>query len=532
MKIPFVHHTMVVFIGIGLIVISTASLSFVSYRYTVGRENLIETSLDQTNYKLAKQYADRIEQKILDNDRILSEMVDVDDPAKWPEMVDAIKKADLNVDQVYFLRPPSNYPIYPPYSYDIRNQWGRFRESFKVRELNLGNIPLNQPHHLHKERSDNYFFVTYVLKETRDGSRILVCYQMNFDKMVALLDWHLRGLQDFYVSIVDFENNGVYGQPLSRASKYFYEARIPTTLYKWILQIVPRNYTELELGVKKQRRAYLFFIVLSAATILLSLAIIYVAWQRDRQLRQLKENFISNVSHELKTPLSLIRMFSEILVTGRVKGEDKKEEYYRIIHNESDRMSRLINNLLDFANLIRGVEYKHFEKTNIVQIVTKALEAYRYEVRKEGFSLNLDAAPDIPDTYVDPNAIAMAFFNLVENSVKYSGDQKQIDIRIARDGAFLELSVRDRGIGIPVAEQQKIFDQFYRGNDAAVRRVRGSGIGLAITRRVARMHGGDVLVKSEPGKGSTFTLRIPVIEDSQFEIQESIVENGESRAAN
>ena len=195
-------------------------------------------------------------------------------------------------------------------------------------------------------------------------------------------------------------------------------------------------------------------------------------------------------------------------------------------------MSRLINNLLDFANLIRGVEHKHFEKINVVQIVTKALEAYRYEVRKEGFVLNLDAAPDIPDTYVDPNAITMAFLNLVENSVKYSGDQKQIDVRIARDGGFLELSVRDRGIGIPVAEQQKIFDQFYRGNDAAVRRVRGSGIGLAITRRVARMHGGDVLVESEPGKGSTFPLRIPVIEDSQFEIQGSKVENGESHTAN
>ena len=224
------------------------------------------------------------------------------------------------------------------------------------------------------ERANKYFFATYILKETRKGTRILVCYQMNVDKIIALMDRLLRDLQDrFYVSIVDFENNGVYGQPISRSSKYYQEKIFPSTLYKWILQMVPRNYTELEQGVQNQRRTSLFLIILSMSMTFVSLAIIYIGWQHDRQLRQLKENFISNVSHELKTPLSLIRMFSEILVMGRVKDEDKRREYYRIIFNESDRMSRLIANLLDFANLVRGIEHKHFEKTNIAQLVSKAL---------------------------------------------------------------------------------------------------------------------------------------------------------------
>jgi two-component system, OmpR family, phosphate regulon sensor histidine kinase PhoR len=524
MKIPFVHNPLIVFIGIGLIVISTAALSFVSYRYTVGRENLAETTLYQTEIKLATQYVDRIEQKILDNDQILSEMVNVDEPSRWPEMVEAIKNADLNVDQVYFLRPRDNYPIYPPYAYEIRNEWGRFRASFKVSDLNLGTIPLNQPHHLHKERPDNYFFVTYILHETQDGSRILVCYQMNYEKMRTLLDKYLGNLQDFYVCIVDYDNNTIYGQPISRSSKYFHEMRFPSTLYKWLLQIVPRNYTEIEETAKNQRRTNLFFIILSMTTILFSLTIIYGAWRHDRQLRQLKENFISNVSHELKTPLSLIRMFSEILVTGRVKGEEKKQDYYRIIHNESDRMSRLIANLLDFANLVRGIEHKHFERINLAQVVNKALEAYRYEIQKDGFLLNLATDPDIPESFGDPNAITMALLNLLDNSVKYSGDEKQIDIRVSRVDKSLDISVRDKGIGIPLSEQHKIFDQFYRGADSSVRRIRGSGIGLAITRRVARMHGGDVLVESEPGKGSTFTLRLPIIENSKLQISNSKLE--------
>jgi two-component system, OmpR family, phosphate regulon sensor histidine kinase PhoR len=516
MKIPFVHNTLVIFIAIGLIVISTATLSFFSYRYNVGRENVAEATLVQANIKLALQNRDRIELNILENDRALSDLIDINEPSRWPAMVDAIKRADLNVDQVYFLRPENNSLLYPPYSYEIRNQWGRFHASFKVTELNLDSVPLDQPHHLHKERPDDYFFVTYILRETRDGSRILVCYQMSFDKINELLDKHLTGLQDkFYVNIVDYENNAVYGKPIepaSRSSKYFFEIRFRTTLYKWLLQIVPRNYAELELGMKNQRRTNLFFILLSMSTIFFSLTIIYVAWQRDRQLRQLKENFISNVSHELKTPLSLIRMFSEILATGRVKSEDKKLEYYRIINNESDRMSRLINTLLDFANLVRGVEHKHFEKTNLAQVITKALEAYRYEVQKDGFLLNLETAPDMPDSYADPNAITMAFFNLLDNSIKYSGEQKQIDVRVWRDNGFWDLSVTDKGIGIHPAEQQKIFEQFYRGSDQSIRRIRGSGIGLAITKHVAEMHGGEVLVASELGKGSTFTLRIPIRE--------------------
>jgi two-component system, OmpR family, phosphate regulon sensor histidine kinase PhoR len=511
MKIPFIHNSLVIFLAIGLIVVSTVALTFVSYYYTVGRENLAETTLVQSNIKLALQYVDRIEQRIVDNDRLLDEMIDVNEPSKWPSMVAAIKEADLNVDQVYFLRSDSNYPIYPPYSHDIRNQWGAFRASFNVRELDVAHLAVGQPHHLHKERPNNYFFATFFLKETRDGERILVCYQMNFDKILDLLDRRLRDLQDkFYVSIVDFENNGIYGQPISRSSKYFFETRFPSTLYKWILQIVPRNYTELELGVKNQRRTSLFLIILSMLLIFFSLAIIYVGWRHDRQLRQLKENFISNVSHELKTPLSLIRMFSELLVMDRVKGDDKRQEYYRIIHSESDRMSRLINNLLDFANLVRGIEHKHFEKINIGQLVTKALEAYRYEVEKSGFHLNVAVAEGIPDSFADPNAITMALFNLLDNSVKYSGERKEIEVRVDRTDGFLNLAVIDKGLGITLSEQEKIFDKFYRGNEPSVRRIRGSGIGLAITKHVAEMHGGEVTVASEPGEGSEFTLRIPI----------------------
>ncbi len=511
MKMRLYYNTTTVAAAVAVIVISTATLSYLSYRYTVGRENLVETSLVQSNMKLATQTIDRIEQKIIDNDRILSEMVNVDEPSKWPEQVEAIRLADLNVENVYFLRPDSNTPLYPPYSDKSRASLAAFRASFRFPELNLDQLVPDQTHHLHKERVHNYFFASYVLKQDHKGERYLVCFQMNVDKLINQLDKYLRPLQaDFYVSVVDFDNNGVYSQPLSKASKYYYETRFPSTLYKWILQVVPRNYTEIEQDVTKQRRTNFFFIILSMFLTLLSLAVISLAARREQQLRKLKEDFIANVSHELKTPISLIRMFSEMLVTGRVKSDVARDEYYQVIFNESDRMSRLVTNLLDFANLERGAGKKGFEKVDIAALLSRDIEAYRYQVQKEGFQMVVDVEP-VPETYADPNAVAMAFFNLLDNSVKYSGDRKFIGVKIRQTNGFIDLSVQDAGLGIEAAEQSKIFDKFYRGSNATIRKIRGSGIGLSLTKNVAEMHGGEVLVQSEPGKGSTFTLRIPVV---------------------
>ena len=509
MRTPFSYTTLVVAVAIGVIVVSSATLSVVSYHYTVGRENLAESSLVQSNRNLVDQKVDRIEQALIENDRIMSDMADVNDRKEWPTIAANILKADLNVDEVFFARTndPSD-PLYPPYSNRIRNQWGAFGKSAK--DFNL-KLPENQPNHLHKERPDNYYFATYVLKRDQEGRQYLVCFQMNNEKIFEMLNRYLRDLQtNYYVSIVDYENNGIFGQPISRSSKYYYESRFPSTLYKWILQVVPRNYTEIERNVRNQRRTNLFLIILSMTLTFFSLVVIYIAGRRDRQLRQLKEDFISNVSHELKTPLSLIGMFSELLKTGRVRSRQTRMEYYTIIHNESERMGHLISNLLDFASLEKGNRVRNFETVNIGKLAGRELDAYHYQIEKDGFQVSTDIPEQLPDTFADPTAIGMAFFNLLDNAVKYSAGGKQIDVKVKHQNGYIDLSVADHGPGIPAEEQQKIFEKFYRGSTAVGRRVRGSGIGLAITKHVAEIHGGQVLVDSRMGEGSTFTLRIPV----------------------
>jgi two-component system phosphate regulon sensor histidine kinase PhoR len=513
MKKSFRFNNTAVAIAIGLVAVSTIILSSFSYIHWVGKENQIDFTIRQGNDKLLSQYVDQIEQKITENDGLLLDMVDVDDPAGWRAAVDLIKKGDFNVEGVFIFKLGENYPIFPHYSNDIKNIWALVGSNYKELEPTLSTLPLNQINHLHKERGENYFFASYVIKKNEHETKYLILFQMDLDKTLAMVDRYLSKLESvYYVSVVDFDNISIHpqGQPLSRSAKYFLDRRFPRTLYKWLVQVVPRNYSEMERNEGNQRRANLFLIILSMSMIFCSLIIISVLIRRERQLVQLKEDFISNVSHELKTPLSLIRMFSEILVTNRVRNDEARKEYYAIIHSESDRMSRLISNVLDFARLERERHSLHMEKTDLAKLVVKELEAYRYQIQKEGFELETNVDSEVPEIMADPNAISMAFFNLLDNAVKYSGDRKRVKVRLRRSDESVDLSVIDEGPGIPVSERQKIFEKFFRGSSANNRNIRGSGIGLSITRQVAEMHGGEIRVESEVGKGSTFTLRIPI----------------------
>jgi two-component system sensor histidine kinase SenX3 len=179
-------------------------------------------------------------------------------------------------------------------------------------------------------------------------------------------------------------------------------------------------------------------------------------------------------------------------------------------------MGRLVANLLDFARLERESHGLHFEKMNIAQLVMKELEAFRHQMQKEGFELVTRINGSVPDTMADPNAISMAFFNLLDNAIKYSGERKQVMVGVSQGDGTIDLAIKDEGLGIPEAERQKIFEKFFRGSSASVKRIRGSGIGLSITKQVAEMHGGEICVQSELGQGSTFILKIPIRDESEI----------------
>ena len=230
---------------------------------------------------------------------------------------------------------------------------------------------------------------------------------------------------------------------------------------------------------------------------------------RARELSRLKSDFVANVSHELKTPLALIRLFAETLELGRVPSEDKARQYHRIINKESRRLTQLINNILDFSRIEAGRKEYRFQPGDVGAVVRDVIDAYRFPIEQQGFSLELEIADDLPELQIDPEALSQALLNLVNNAIKYSHEDKRIRVGARRDGERVLVSVADSGIGIPRAEQKKIFEKFYRAESSLIHTTKGSGLGLALVRHIMEAHGGSVEVASQPGEGSTFTLVLP-----------------------
>lgn len=235
---------------------------------------------------------------------------------------------------------------------------------------------------------------------------------------------------------------------------------------------------------------------------------------KEMALAKLKSDFVANVSHELRTPLSLIRLYAETLELGRITGPEKYEEYFRTIRKESERLTALINNILDFSRIEAGKKEYSFRETNLAELVRNTIDSYRFQIEQHGFQLEANIADDLPPVRVDREAIARSLLNLVNNALKYSQNEKYLGVSLHRaDGAVL-LEVIDRGIGIPRAEQRKIFEKFYRVGDPLVHNTKGSGLGLSLVRHIVQAHGGRISVESAPGKGSKFTIALPLGVDS------------------
>ena len=279
----------------------------------------------------------------------------------------------------------------------------------------------------------------------------------------------------------------------------------------------------LALGIKFQgttaeaigrRWVWQSFLILGVLSVLMigGLVLTYRSVNKQVALARLKSDFVSNVSHELRTPLALIRLYAETLELGRITTDTKKNEYYSIIRKESERLSALINNILDFSRIEAGAKEYDFRETDIAELVRNTLDSYRFQIEQQGFALEEQIDTSIPAVKVDREAIARALVNLVNNALKYSDSEKFLGVRLYRDQQVLKLEVSDRGIGIDRNEQARIFEKFYRTCDPLVHNTKGSGLGLSLVRHITRAHGGEVEVESTPGRGSKFTLSLPLVE--------------------
>jgi two-component system phosphate regulon sensor histidine kinase PhoR len=237
--------------------------------------------------------------------------------------------------------------------------------------------------------------------------------------------------------------------------------------------------------------------------------LLYRTIKKEMELVRLKGDFVSNVSHELRTPLSLIRMFTETLSLKRVQTEEKKQEYYATILREAERLTHLINNILNFSRMEAGKKQYHFEPTSLNEVVGGVIKSYESQLTHEGFTTSFQLAGNLPAFSADREAVAEALINILDNAVKYSGKEKYVRIATGRTDIMNYVEVEDHGIGIDKHHHKKIFETFYRVSTGLTGNVKGSGLGLSLVRHIMDAHGGTIELESAPGKGSTFRLLFP-----------------------
>src|SRR5579872_701957 len=309
---------------------------------------------------------------------------------------------------------------------------------------------------------------------------------------------HLKGDPEFLAACTDWDG----GKP---EVERVMEGAFPDL----VLAMKMRGTTLKAMG---QHFVRMNFLILGGLSLLLAggIFITYRNVNREMALARLKSDFVSNVSHELRTPLSLIRLYAETLELGRLTSQDKREEYYRIIRKESERLTALINNILDFSRIEAGRKEYEFRETDIAELVRNTLESYRYQIEQHGFKFEENISENLPPMQVDREAIARSLLNLVNNALKYSQQDKYLGVNLYRENGSVKLEVVDHGIGISRTEQHKIFEKFYRVGDPLVHNTKGSGLGLSLVRHIAQAHGGEVAVDSTPGRGSKFVIVLPL----------------------
>lgn len=263
-------------------------------------------------------------------------------------------------------------------------------------------------------------------------------------------------------------------------------------------------------GWDLQRSFYLIALLLVLCVTLFGAYFLWRDVGRELRMAEMRSQFIASVSHELKTPLTSIRIFAETLLMGRTKDSQAKTEYLETIVSESHRLTRLLNNVLDFSKIEKGKRTYHKELACLSEIVNTAIQATQYPLRQQDFHLNVQMDEDMPDINVDRDAIGQAILNLLSNAMKYSGESRRIDLRVQKRAGHVVIEVSDQGIGIDAAQQKRIFEKFYRVPSEQNQRIPGTGLGLALVYHIVNAHDGHVEVRSIPGQGSAFSIHLPL----------------------
>jgi signal transduction histidine kinase len=330
----------------------------------------------------------------------------------------------------------------------------------------------------------------------------------------TLLPGFLRELElspDTWLEVVDDSGRRVIGAGAAGPEPARVQSSLASPFDFWTVVVHGGGPQAALAAVEFRTKVFLALIAVLLLTIGAGAYLVFAGLRREARLANLKTSFVSNVSHELRTPLTSIRMYAEMLeMSGSRLTEDERHAQLAVIRSECGRLERLIDAVLDFASLSRGTKKFHLEYEEVGALVHAAAEEFREQASAAGFQYDVEVESDLPELQLDADAMRQVLFNLLSNALKYSDDRRWIVVRARRQGEEVAIEVEDHGIGIAPADQQRIFEDFYRVDQRLSSARRGVGLGLTLVRRIVEAHHGRVTVESTLGRGSRFTVWLPI----------------------
>lgn len=307
------------------------------------------------------------------------------------------------------------------------------------------------------------------------------------------------------------DGNALFGPAPTETPPFAVMRDAKITEMTWLLQVWPSNPATIYADMRQRQNLSLAILVFVAALLVFGSYITVRMVRRELEIARMRADFVSTVSHEFRSPLTGIRQLGEMLLDGRANESEKQRRYFKMIVQESDRLTRLVENILDFSRMEEGRKEYRFEPLDTSQWLRKLVTDFEREIAVDGVAVESDIPDELPTISADGEALGSAVHNLLDNAVKYSHEMKMVWLEAEAADDEVRITVRDKGIGISEPDQKHIFDRFYRVDGEISKRIKGAGLGLSLVQHIVKAHGGKVECESKVGEGSTFSIRLPVV---------------------